>query len=90
MAKREVAVGDFRQRATELVRHVEDRSGHDRRYSLDSGKSRDELGWEPQVPFTEGFARTVAWYRDHLDWLDTAHDVPVVTAPLGVPSPASD
>ncbi|MFN8222798.1 MAG: dTDP-glucose 4,6-dehydratase [Gaiellales bacterium] len=51
-----------------LVRHVEDRSGHDRRYSLDSGKSRDELGWTPQVTFADGFAATVAWYRDNRDW----------------------
>ena len=51
-----------------LVRHVEDRSGHDRRYSLDSSKSRDELGWAPRVPFAEGFAATVAWYRDNRDW----------------------
>jgi len=51
-----------------LVRHVEDRSGHDRRYSLDSTKSREELGWAPQVRFEEGFATTVAWYRDRRDW----------------------
>ena len=51
-----------------LVRHVEDRSGHDRRYSLDSSKSRGELGWSPQVTFAEGFATTVAWYRDNRGW----------------------
>lgn len=51
-----------------LVRHVEDRSGHDRRYALDSTKAREELGWTPAVPFAEGFARTVEWYRDHRSW----------------------
>ena len=51
-----------------LVRHVEDRSGHDRRYSLDSTKSGRELGWSPQVAFEDGFATTVAWYRDRRDW----------------------
>jgi dTDP-glucose 4,6-dehydratase len=51
-----------------LVRHVEDRSGHDRRYALDSAKAREELGWTPVVPFAEGFARTVEWYRDHRSW----------------------
>jgi dTDP-glucose 4,6-dehydratase len=51
-----------------LVRRVEDRAGHDRRYSLDTAKIRAELGWEPQVPLAEGFARTVAWYRDNRAW----------------------
>jgi dTDP-glucose 4,6-dehydratase len=51
-----------------LVRPVEDRAGHDRRYSLDTTKIRDELGWAPQVPLADGFARTVQWYRDNRGW----------------------
>lgn len=51
-----------------LVRPVEDRAGHDRRYSLDTTKIHGELGWEPRVPFEEGFARTVVWYREHRAW----------------------
>jgi dTDP-glucose 4,6-dehydratase len=51
-----------------LVRHVEDRAGHDRRYSIDCAKSRDELGWAPAVTLEEGFARTVAWYTDNRGW----------------------
>ncbi len=51
-----------------LVRHVEDRAGHDRRYSLDTTKAKDELGWTPIVPFVEGFGRTVAWYRANRGW----------------------
>ena len=50
-----------------LVEFVSDRPGHDRRYSLSSSKVRD-LGWEPQVRFTEGLERTVAWYRDNAWW----------------------
>jgi len=50
------------------VEHVEDRKGHDRRYSVDWSKIRDELGYEPAVPFTEGLAETVAWYRDNRAW----------------------
>jgi dTDP-glucose 4,6-dehydratase len=53
---------------TSLVRPVEDRAGHDRRYSLDTTKIRTQLGWEPRVPFDEGFARTVDWYREHRSW----------------------
>jgi dTDP-glucose 4,6-dehydratase len=51
----------------ELVEHVEDRKGHDRRYSLSSEKVRS-LGWEAQVGFGEGLERTVAWYRDNAWW----------------------
>jgi dTDP-glucose 4,6-dehydratase len=50
-----------------LIEHVPDRPGHDRRYSLRSDKVR-ALGWEPQVRFDEGLARTVAWYRDNPWW----------------------
>ncbi|MEW2554345.1 dTDP-glucose 4,6-dehydratase [Streptomyces zhihengii] len=52
------------------VRPVADRKGHDRRYSLDGTKLREELGFEPAVPFEEGLAETVAWYRDHPGWWD--------------------
>jgi dTDP-glucose 4,6-dehydratase len=50
-----------------LVRHVEDRSGHDRRYSMDTEKAR-RLGWKPEVPLEEGFRRTVDWYRNNRQW----------------------
>jgi dTDP-glucose 4,6-dehydratase len=50
-----------------LIEHVEDRKGHDRRYSLSSDRVR-ALGWEPQVEFAEGLERTVAWYRDSEWW----------------------
>jgi dTDP-glucose 4,6-dehydratase len=50
-----------------LIRHVEDRAGHDRRYSLDTSKLR-ALGWAPRKPFDEGIAETVAWYRENRAW----------------------
>ena len=50
-----------------LVRHVEDRPGHDRRYSLDDSRLR-ALGWRPEREFEEGLAETVAWYRERRDW----------------------
>jgi len=50
-----------------LIKHVTDRPGHDRRYSVDSTKARG-LGWAPQVTFEEGLARTVAWYRENETW----------------------
>ena len=50
-----------------LITHVEDRAGHDRRYSLDTSKLR-ALGWEPQKSFEDGIAETVAWYLAHRSW----------------------
>jgi dTDP-glucose 4,6-dehydratase len=51
-----------------LIEYVTDRPGHDRRYSLGSDKIREELGWEAEVRFAEGLARTVSWYRDNEEW----------------------
>jgi dTDP-glucose 4,6-dehydratase len=50
------------------VDRVEDRKGHDLRYSVDISKIRDELGYEPLVDFETGLADTVSWYRDHRSW----------------------
>jgi dTDP-glucose 4,6-dehydratase len=50
-----------------LIEHVQDRPGHDRRYSLSSTKVR-ALGWEPRVRFSEGLERTVEWYRENTWW----------------------
>ena len=50
-----------------LVRHVPDRQGHDRRYSLDSSRLR-ALGWAPAVPFESGLEQTVQWYVTNEWW----------------------
>jgi dTDP-glucose 4,6-dehydratase len=50
-----------------LIEFVEDRLGHDRRYSLASARV-EELGWKAQVDFDEGIERTVSWYRDNPGW----------------------
>ncbi len=49
------------------IEHVQDRPGHDRRYSLSSEKVR-ALGWSPQVRFEQGLAETVAWYHENRWW----------------------
>jgi dTDP-glucose 4,6-dehydratase len=51
----------------DLIRHVEDRPGHDRRYSLDSSRL-GALGWSRRRSFDDGLAETVAWYRARRDW----------------------
>ena len=50
-----------------LLTYVEDRPGHDRRYSLGSEKVR-ALGWEAQMRFADGLEQTVAWYQERRDW----------------------
>ena len=50
------------------VEYVEDRKGHDRRYSVDCTKISEELGYAPRKDFTEGLAETVQWYRDNRAW----------------------
>ncbi|MFV8185551.1 dTDP-glucose 4,6-dehydratase [Streptomyces sp. AF1B] len=50
------------------VEYVEDRKGHDLRYSVDWSKARDELGYRPRHDFTTGLADTVDWYRAHRAW----------------------
>jgi dTDP-glucose 4,6-dehydratase len=54
----------------QLVRFVEDRPGHDRRYSMDFSKARRELGWSPRHGFKSGMERTVQWYLSNLDWCE--------------------
>jgi len=51
----------------ELIKYVKDRPGHDRRYSINSSKLR-AVGWQPEVGFEEGMARTVGWYRENETW----------------------
>ena len=59
---------DLTGASPDLVRHVEDRPGHDRRYSVDSSKLRG-LGWSPQHAFDAGgLEETVAWYRENREW----------------------
>ena len=55
-------------RGEESIDYVEDRKGHDRRYSVDWTKIRDELGYRPRHDFDSGLADTIAWYRDRADW----------------------
>ncbi len=57
-----------------LIRFVKDRLGHDRRYAIDAGRIRDEIGWQPQVRFEEGIERTIDWYLANTDWVSNVVD----------------
>jgi len=53
-----------------LIRFVDDRPGHDRRYAVDTSKIERELGWRPRESFETGLEKTVRWYLDNAVWLD--------------------
>ena len=52
-----------------LIRHVEDRPGHDLRYPMEGGKLR-ALGWEPAMVWEDGIRRTVRWFAEHAEWME--------------------
>jgi dTDP-glucose 4,6-dehydratase len=56
------------------VTFVRDRPGHDRRYAIDAGKLKRELGWSPAHSFEQGIADTVDWYLEHQDWVGRVLD----------------
>jgi dTDP-glucose 4,6-dehydratase len=55
-------------KSEDQIEFVEDRPGHDARYSLDSSRIRKELGWRPERSFEEGLQTTVEWYMQNPDW----------------------
>ncbi len=54
-----------------LITFVADRPGHDRRYAIDAAKIKRELGWEPAERFESGLRKTVLWYLDHPQWVES-------------------
>ncbi|RRJ62193.1 dTDP-glucose 4,6-dehydratase [Paenibacillus oralis] len=51
-----------------LIKHVQDRPGHDRRYGIDPTKTTQELGWKPRYSFETGIQETIRWYLDNKEW----------------------
>ena len=58
----------------DMIEPVTDRLGHDRRYCVDWTKIAEELGYAPAIPFDEGLAATVAWYRENRGWWQPLKD----------------
>ena len=53
-----------------LIRHVQDRLGHDRRYGIDPSKIKADLGWYPETTFEVGIVKTIDWYLDNQEWME--------------------
>jgi dTDP-glucose 4,6-dehydratase len=59
---------DLLKKSPDLIQFVEDRPGHDIRYSLDSHVIRGNLGWTPQLTLDDALKRTVTWYLSNRNW----------------------
>ncbi|MDX1626514.1 MAG: dTDP-glucose 4,6-dehydratase [Wenzhouxiangellaceae bacterium] len=68
----------------ELVRFVDDRPGHDRRYAIDASRISSELGWAPRTDLEQGLEETVDWYLDNRDWWTSVLDGSYRTERLGL------
>lgn len=55
----------------DLITYVQDRLGHDARYAIDPSKIVKELGWYPETPFVIGIEKTIRWYLDNQEWLES-------------------
>lgn len=67
------AINESAEDLKKLIKHIPDPRGaaHDFRYALDCAKIKEELGWEPRVNFEAGLYRTVEWYLEHQDWVES-------------------
>jgi dTDP-glucose 4,6-dehydratase len=66
----EIILKAFNKNAS-FLQHVEDRPGHDRRYALDISKIKNELGWQPSMPFDAGIKQTIDWYIHNKTWVNS-------------------
>ena len=64
-------LGNPKGHSLDLITYVTDRKGHDLRYAIDSTKLKNELGWEPSLQFEEGIEKTVRWYLENQDWINS-------------------
>ena len=61
-------------RYADLITHVKDRPGHDRRYAIDARKIEHEIGWRPVETFSSGIRKTVEWYLVNSEWVSRVQD----------------
>ena len=61
-------------KSDDLIEYVGDRPGHDKRYSIDSSKIQNEIGWNPKFDFDNALKETVSWYLENSDWWEPLAD----------------
>ncbi|MDO4982462.1 MAG: dTDP-glucose 4,6-dehydratase [Eubacteriales bacterium] len=61
---------DVLGKPTSLIKHVQDRPGHDRRYAIDNTKITTQLGWAPEYTFKRGMQETIEWYLENTQWVE--------------------
>jgi len=69
---------------SDLIAFVQDRPGHDFRYAIDASRIKSELNWTPQEKFETGIRRTIEWYLDNQNWVDTVGGTHSATKRLGL------
>ncbi len=57
-------------KSEELIKYVQDRPGHDRRYAIDNTKITTQLGWKPAYTFEQGIKETIEWYLNNTEWIE--------------------
>ena len=62
------------EKPNDMIEHVGDRPGHDKRYSIDSSKIQNEIGWKPAYDFDNAIKQTVDWYLKNKDWWEPLAD----------------
>ena len=62
------------EKPNSLMEYVADRPGHDKRYSIDSSKIQNEIGWKPKYDFEQALKETVEWYLQNQDWWEPLAD----------------
>jgi len=72
---------EIMNKSEDLIEYVEDRPGHDFRYSMDSKKISDELGWRVKSNFDDGLRKTIQWYLDHPDILNSVSSTVLDSTP---------
>ena len=58
----------------DLIKFVEDRPGHDKRYLINASKIKNDLGWQPKETFESGITKTILWYMRNFKWLKESNN----------------
>ena len=68
---RRIVKTDINNISYDLIEYIQDRLGHDARYAIDPSKIAVELGWYPETTFTKGIEKTIRWYLDNQEWVNS-------------------